>query len=87
MANAGSFKKGEKRPNQGKRGPNKQTVELKQMILNALDGAGGVDYLMEQAQKNPTGFMTLIGKVLPLQVTGKDGGAIEITAITRKIVK
>lgn len=87
MANRGSFKKGEKRPNQGKRGPNKQTVELKQMILNALSSAGGEMYLLEQAQKNPTAFLTLIGKVLPLQLTGKDGGAIEITAITRKIVK
>lgn len=87
MANRGSFKKGEKRPNQGKRGPNKQTVELKQMILNALSSAGGEMYLLEQAQKNPTAFLTLIGKVLPLQLTGKDGGAIEITAVTRKIVK
>lgn len=59
--------------------PNKVTKELKEMILNALDKAGGEDYLMEQAEKSPAAFMTLIGKVLPMQVTGSDGGAIVVT--------
>lgn len=35
------------------------------MILGALDKAGGEDYLMAQAEKNPSAFLTLIGKVLP----------------------
>ena len=39
------FKKGEKRPGQGKRGPNKMTVDLKNMILEALGNAGGAEYL------------------------------------------
>jgi hypothetical protein len=26
---------------------------------------------------NPVAFMTLVGKIIPLQVTGKDGGPIE----------
>jgi len=30
--NAGSFKKGEKRPNQGKRGPNKTTLDVREAI-------------------------------------------------------
>ena len=59
--------------------PNKVTKELKEMILNALDKAGGEDYLIEQAEKSPAAFMTLIGKVLPMQVTGSDGGAIVVT--------
>jgi hypothetical protein len=58
---------------------NKVTRELKEMILTALEGAGGEQYLIEQAEKSPAAFMTLIGKVLPMQVTGSDGGAIEIT--------
>jgi hypothetical protein len=49
---------------------------LKDMILSALDKAGGVEYLLEQAHKNPGAFMTLIGRVLPLAVTGESGGAI-----------
>lgn len=46
------------------------------MILEALHGAGGVDYLQAQAKKNPAAFMTLVGKVLPMQVTGDDGGPV-----------
>jgi hypothetical protein len=34
-----------------------------------LEGAGGVEYLMKQAGENPTAFLTLLGKVLPLQVS------------------
>lgn len=42
------------------------------MILQALANAGGVEYLQAQAAANPTAFMTLVGRVLPLQV--KEGG-------------
>lgn len=56
--------------------PNKLTADLKSMILGALSDAGGQKYLAEQADKNPAAFMTLIGKVLPLQVTGEGGGAL-----------
>jgi hypothetical protein len=58
--------------------PNKVTAALKDMILNALDKAGGEDYLVRQAEENPTAFMTLVGKVLPMQVTGEDGGPLTI---------
>lgn len=55
--------------------PNKVTKELKDMILGALDKAGGEKYLQRQADENPSAFLTLIGKVLPttLQGTGPDG--------------
>lgn len=55
--------------------PNKMTVELKTMVLQALDGAGGVEYLIERAEdpRTASAFLTLLGKVLPLQVTGGDG--------------
>ena len=77
------FKKGEKRPNQGKRGPNKTTVQLKDMILGALEASGGVEYLTERANdpKTASAFLTLVGKVLPLQVTGVDNSPIQ--TITR----
>lgn len=57
--------------------PNKNTAAIKDMILKALDEAGGAEYLQRQAEANPSAFMTLIGKVLPMQVTGEDGGAIK----------
>ena len=46
------------------------------MILEALRRVGGTRYLMKQAKLNPNAFMTLVGKVLPLQVTGAGGGPI-----------
>ena len=58
--------------------PNKFTSQLKDMILQALSEAGGVEYLKEQAEKSPGAFLTLVGKVLPLQVTGEGGGAVVI---------
>jgi hypothetical protein len=62
--------------------PNKTTAALKDMVLTALNKAGGVDYLKDQAMKNPAAFMTLLGKVLPLQLTGgPDGEAISIAVV------
>lgn len=58
--------------------PNKFTMVLKDMILTALSDAGGVEYLKAQASENPSAFLTLIGKVLPLQVTGEGGGPMVI---------
>lgn len=64
--------------------PNKITGDLKAMILGALDDAGGRKYLMGQATQNPGAFMTLVGKVLPLQVSGEGGGPIMIiTGVAR----
>lgn len=37
MANKGSFVKGQKRPNQGKRGPSKVTVEFRETVQSLLD--------------------------------------------------
>jgi hypothetical protein len=57
--------------------PNKITATLKDMVLGALEQAGGEGggqaYLARQAEENPAAFMVLVGKVLPLPVTG-DGG-------------
>src|SRR5215472_10381603 len=50
--------------------PNKITADLKAMILGALSDVGGQAYLAEQAQRNPTAFLTLLGKVLPLTLHG-----------------
>ena len=65
-------------PGRPKGSANKTTVEVKAMVLAALDGAGGIDYLVQRAQdpRTASAFLTLVGKVLPLQVTGADGGAI-----------
>ena len=48
--------------------PNKNTVEIKDMIRGALDAAGGQQYLLRQSEENPVAFMGLIGKVIPKDV-------------------
>ncbi len=58
--------------------PNKSTALLKDMILAALDKAGGVEYLVEQAHANPAPFLTLVGKVLPMQVAGANGEPLQV---------
>ncbi len=65
------------KPGNRKGVPNRVTKELKDMILQALDGAGGVQYLQAQAEENPTAFLTLVGKVLPLTV--KHSGQVGLT--------
>jgi len=68
-------------PGRPKGSPNKTTALLKDAILKAAEQAGGqeglIGYLKEQATKNPGPFISLLGKVLPMQVTGPDGDAIK----------
>ena len=52
--------------------PNKVTMALKEMILQALSNVGGIAYLERQARKQPGHFLSLVGRILPLQV--KEGG-------------
>jgi hypothetical protein len=67
-------------PNAGNGRPkgamNKTSALLKDAILQAAMAAGGgkdhkalVAFLTQQAKENPTAFLTLLGKVLPLQVS------------------
>lgn len=69
-------------PGRPKGVPNKTTGLIKDMITQALEGAGGVDYLIERAQdpKTAGAFLTLVGKVLPVQVTGDGGGPVKTVA-------
>jgi hypothetical protein len=58
--------------------PNKLTADVKEMVLKALAQAGGVDYLYQRSQDEPKAFLALVGRILPMQVTGEDGGALVI---------
>ena len=67
-------------PGRKKGVPNKVTGQLKEMILQALDDAGGAAYLLTQAQTNPNAFLTLVGKVLPMTIAGDpDGAPVQVT--------
>jgi hypothetical protein len=70
--------------------PNKLTRTLKEAILEAAERAGGpngtVGYLETQAVANPNAFMSLLGKVLPLQVTGADDAQGNPTELVIRLV-
>jgi len=53
--------------------PNKISRDIKEAILDAFEELGGVDYLVQLGRIEPTSFATLLGKVLPIQVTGAEG--------------
>ncbi len=75
--NSGRFGKGN--PGKPKGATNHTTKALREMILMALSEAGGVDYLVRQAKKkNPAPFMALLGKVLPMQVSGDSNSPVQI---------
>lgn len=74
-------KRGGARPGAGrpKGVPNRTTTAIKDMIIKALDTAGGEKYLAEQADKNPAAFLTLVGKVLPMQLTGDPENPVAVS--------
>jgi hypothetical protein len=72
---------GERRGGREKGTPNKTTALLKDAILMAADGAhkdGLVGYLQEQATDNPGPFLSLLGKVLPMQINASVKGKITV---------
>ena len=73
-------------PGRPKGSQNKTTVLVKTLVSEAQTRAGGVDYLVRQAEENPVAFMSLVGKLIPVQVGGDPDGAAIITEIRRTIV-
>jgi hypothetical protein len=73
-------KRGGKRPGAGrKKGvPNKLTANIKAAIMAAFADAGGKDYLVTVAKTDPRTFCTLLGKILPTQVTGDASEPVRI---------
>ncbi len=51
---------------------------VRDMIGQALIQVGGVDYLSRIAESHPQAFASLVGKMMPLQVTGEEGGPLRI---------
>lgn len=75
------------KPGRPKGSPNKTTAMVKEAIILAAETVGHpengkdglVGYCRYLATEEPKAFAQLIGKVLPMQVTGEDGGPINIT--------
>jgi hypothetical protein len=63
---------------------NKFGVTIKEMFLESLDMLGGAEYLAWLGKKNPAAYAGLVGRVLPMQITGSDGGPVMvITGVIR----
>lgn len=90
MANAGAFKKGEKRPGQGrpKGSLARHTVAAKDAIQAAADGLGGTDRLIAWAQEDPLNerafWSSIYPKLLPLQIGGDPGNPLEVVGMTKE---
>ena len=74
--------KGTRPPGGSRKGrPNQITADVKSMILGALSQVGGQAYLAEQAEKNPSAFMALLGKVLPMTLDGSMDHSINVQIV------
>lgn len=90
-----AFKKGEaRRPGAGRKAgtPNKTTVALKEGLILAAEAEGSdkkgkdglVGYLRTLARREPAVFGRLLEKLLPYQLTGKDGGPVVMEHTTKE---
>jgi len=60
------FKKGHKKMGGRQKGtPPKIKKEIKDMIFEAFENAGGVNYLVQQSQENPVAFLGLLKCIVP----------------------
>jgi hypothetical protein len=67
------FAKGNKLAGSRKGRPNKSTASIKDAFVQAFDRLGGVDALVKWGKTNPTEFYKQVTKLIPVEVTGKDG--------------
>lgn len=93
MTDSKEVKSGAKPPAAGKgrvKGtPNKTTALLKDAIIKAAEasgedktGKGGlVGYCTFLAKEEPKAFAQLLGKVLPMQITGEGDGPIKVEVV------
>ncbi len=58
--------------------PNKLSATVKDNIIDVFDSIGGVETMAVWANENKTQFFNLYAKLLPLQVTGENGGPIVV---------
>jgi hypothetical protein len=75
MANANPVPNKRGRP---KGVPNKLTTSIKEAFKQAFDQRGGVDSLLEWAEKEPTAFYNLVGRLIPTEVVGQ----LDVTLLT-----
>ena len=50
-------------------------------LYETITCPGGVEYLQSMMISHPEQFLTLLGKLLPLQLTGEGGGPVEFQEV------
>ena len=79
---------GEKRGSDADAVADGQVPIIRDAIIRAAVEAGGGDmvaYLKKQAETHPSAFLTLLGKVLPMQLTGGKGEPVNLEFSVRFI--
>lgn len=62
-------------------GEPQKNISIRQSFEDAFGILGGTRGLAEWASHNPATFFALATKLIPAELTGKDGGPIEVTVI------
>jgi hypothetical protein len=52
---------------------------IKEQMLKALDKLGGVDYLVRLGNEQPAVFGSLLGRIIPMEVVGANGGPLVVS--------
>jgi hypothetical protein len=71
----GSRKTGGRQPGT----PNKISLTVKQAIIDTFAALGGVKHMETWARKRPTEFYKIAARLIPVEMSGPDGGAIPIS--------
>lgn len=58
--------------------PNKISRDIREAVLESFSKVGGAEYLAKQAHENPTAYLSLLGKVLPMAVSGEVTGKLVV---------
>lgn len=77
MSKVGGNRKRPKTGGRQKGTPNKLTATIRDAITTAFEEVGAASYLAKVAKEHPQVFCTLLGKVLPTQLSGPDDGPIK----------
>lgn len=56
--------------------PNKNTKDVREVIMRVFDGVGGIEHMKEWAKTNPTEFYKIYSKLLPRDI--KVSGALTL---------
>lgn len=67
---SGRFEKGN--PGKPKGAVTKSSALIREMVAQALDKTGGIEYLMRVSDSHPAAFLALVGKVIPVQLQNAD---------------